>query len=346
MSGKVEIELSFCFGPNESEKNIKYLFENKILHEFLTPVKQETIEDFYLGRETRIRKIESSYCLVSKEGDKKDARIETSCMVEPLSLDLLKDHIKLVIEKERTTYSFPEYLGPDFEFIIDVVKKPMKIIMIEIECDEPKFKEYLQTCITAGLKRNSKNAWDYFHRRVGFAGAPGSGKTSMSRGLTNKLSIDYGAQIEQVMEYARTHISRYGIPPWSIQPLIEWGQNRREQDVEHSPMTVTDSPCFLPYFYTLYNFKEAIDPNAIFLLSKMYKGALYASTRYTDLILLTPKEVGKDGIRVQTVEDSVNLYNMMETFLSHHNIPFIKSDYNLDLDWLIRELFTINTIGG
>jgi hypothetical protein len=346
---ETERELNFCF-PYDSYQSIIPFFQSTVFPKSIIPTSTNDIEDYYLSKYLRIRKKNNKYTLTRKTGDKAFTRIEESEEINETTFNLLKNENLMMVSKKRESFKVLD--TPDIKFDIDIIEKPFKVCMVEIEFkNEVDFNSTLNLCtLNLGtqlkLRRNVKNAWDYFHKKIGIAGPPSSGKSTLCRQLVNTLSVDYNAEIEQVTEYARAHIARYGVPSWIIQPLIEWGQVRREQDSQNAIMTVTDSPTFLPYFYALFNFKEKLTDTSIFILGQMHKGAMYAATRYTDILLLTPKNVKSDGIRVQTNDDSLMLFHLIEIFLTQLNIPFLKVDYTVDVDILLANIFNLNNIEG
>lgn len=349
---EIEREFSFCFKFNEKDEDIIAFFEKAIFEgNVLFPTATEQIEDSYLAEDVRIRHLVNpeTYWFFKKSGDKATQRVEISTKITPDQKDdfmqILQGQIKLRIKKQRKVYAITDSVWGNMEFVIDTITSPMRVKMVEIECDEPIYHRIAQYMgnIT-GLKRNTRNAWSYFHRKIGFAGAPSSGKSTLCRSLVNKLSIGYGISAEQITEYARTYIARYDVPEWYIQPLIEWGQDRREQDAEDSVVMVTDSPRFLPYMYLMFNHKAPLDATCVYMYGKLYKAALAATMTYTDLILLKQQEIKNDGIRYQTNGDATILLDWMETFLNQHKFSFVKADYTLDLDKLIEDMFSLNTI--
>lgn len=349
---EIERELSFCFKFEESDTDIVNFFQKALFNNAtLVQSKIEILEDHYLAEDIRIRYLANpeTYWFFKKTGDKATQRMEISTKINPDQKDdlmsILQGQVKLRIKKERVIYKIDDPDWANMEFLIDTITKPMRVKMVEIECDEPTYHRIAQyTGNIEGLKRNTRNAWSYFHRKIGFAGAPSSGKSTLCRSLVNKLSINYGISAEQITEYARTYIARYDVPEWYIQPLIEWGQERREEDAEDSVVMVTDSPRFLPYMYLMFNHKAPLDATSVYMYGKLYKAALAATMSYTDLILLKQQDIKNDGIRCQTNSDASILVDWMETYLKQHKFAFIKADYTLDLDQLIEDMFSLNTL--
>ena len=283
------------------------------------------------------------YELTTKKGNKEEfERIEKTEEITEDMFNILLSQVKFKVEKERDIFKTSR---EDTFIMIDDIKSPMKVLNLEIECDNKRiFNEILYRINKLDLKINKKNAWDYFNRKIGFCGAPSSGKTTLTRTFVNKLSIEYDANVEQVTEYARTHISRYGIPSLTTQPFVYLQQDRRENDASNHEIIVTDSPKFLTYFYTVYNNKSDLDEQSLYVYHKMYKIAMYTVLEYDELILLKPKEVKLEGVRYQDNDDIANLNNMIKTFLTTHNVKFFECDYKVDTDELLYDIFKLNKI--
>ena len=138
-------------------------------------------------------------------------------------------------------------------------------------------------------------------KRIGFVGVPGSGKSSVARGLAAR-GHEKLKKIELVSEYARRFISKYGtIDRVSdqykiLQKQIDW------EDVipkDETDVLITDSPVFLGFLYALTlrdsnDIKDAMYVNDIF--KRMTK--LNCPHRYDIIFHLPPlwKPV-HDGVR-------------------------------------------------
>ena len=108
-------------------------------------------------------------------------------------------------------------------------------------------------------------------KRIGFVGVPGSGKSSVARGLAAR-GYEKLKKVELVSEYARRFISKYGtIDQVSdqykiLQKQLDW-ENAIPQ--EETDVLITDSPVFIGFLYTLTlrnsnNLKDAMYVNDIF----------------------------------------------------------------------------------
>lgn len=359
-----EKEVCVCFEPNTPLNKLIEFVESVLRAEGIhnkidiDNSREMQIKDTYLNERTRIRQTISNFkmnnYLETKEGSKDNVRLEKST-----SIDLNVYHIlqtstgaKFKVNKNRTFLSLKvdtvdeaeELSKLNLTISIDKFTHPFSLIMIEFETEDTELYRSLRNKLTGKYRLNTKSAWEYFNRKITFVGAPASGKTTMTRNVVNKLSVDYGASVEQITEYARTHIARYGAPPWYFQPMIDYGQARRESDASAANILVTDGPRFLGYIYGVHYYNEKPTPQSIYLHSKLYKQALTTALDYSDIILLEPKPVKEDGIRYQTAEDIKKLYNSMKEFLEVHNIPYRMCDYTKCPSELIKEIFDINTL--
>lgn len=90
--------------------------------------------------------------------------------------------------------------------------------------------------------------------RVGYAGLPGSGKTSTARALAAHCRrIEQFKKVELISEYARRYIAKYGVDTLADQYRIMQKQIEWEDAVpaEHTDLLITDSPIHLGFIYAL-----------------------------------------------------------------------------------------------
>lgn len=111
--------------------------------------------------------------------------------------------------------------------------------------------------------------------RIGFAGVPGSGKTSTARAFAGLCGSDtHLKRVELVHEYARDHIAAYGpIETLADQFAVSMRQMEWEDRATLSNVDamVTDSPVHLGWLY------------AMFMEQTTKKDAMYASELFSKL---------------------------------------------------------------
>lgn len=141
--------------------------------------------------------------------------------------------------------------------------------------------------------------------RIGIAGIPGSGKTTLARALAGHCGIELGLErVELISEYARRYIAKYG-PITSVmdQYRILMKQTDWEDSIPNCvDIMITDSPVHAGFLYALQlrkkegGTKEAVFVNDIF--KKM--NSINNPTRYSIVFYLSsdikPKQ---DKVRIQ-----------------------------------------------
>lgn len=270
---------------------------------------------------------------VDKDTGCRDIRITSSSALMPV----FSNKSKLKVVYKRCVYE-----GDEVTFELEEFEKPMQVFALSISTSNEEVLAKIEELEKRGLKSTTKTNWEYFRRKIAIAGGPSSGKSTVAREMVNTLGIIFKANVELVSEYARTYIARNGVPKWYLQPLILWGQEYREQDAKHADTFVTDSPKFLPYFYTKRNLDKALDNESTYVLSKLYNTSLHALREYTDIILLKPRPVVPDGIRVQTTSDASELYDDIRSFLDSHKVNYIGVVGENEIEAIVDEVFTIN----
>ncbi len=343
----VEIELSYCFTKDHTVEELAEYFSENVFNSSVKNNSVDKITDHYLKENVRARfhtgtnKEITRSILTKKTGNKSDSRLEQHADLSPESSYLLAEQSKLTVTKTRYSYQVGGY--ENIEFTIDDVHMPMSLKIVEIECDSLRLMEDLDAKIP--FTSNTEAAWKYFKKKIAFAGGPSSGKSTLCRQLVNDLSINYGVNVEQVTEYARTHISRYGVPEWAIQPVMEWSQEQRERDAGYSSSIVTDCPRFLAYIYGIMNYDRQLDKSSVFLFTRLYEGALNSLLDYSNVILLNqPNKMTDDGIRYQTEEEARQVYDYVKGFLKQHHCDYISWSREKNLDDLILQIFNLNRI--
>lgn len=90
-------------------------------------------------------------------------------------------------------------------------------------------------------------------KRIGFVGVPGSGKSSVARGVAAK-AYDKIGKVELIAEYARRFISKYGaVTKVSdqykiLQKQLEWENVIPEAEID---VIITESPIHMGFLYAL-----------------------------------------------------------------------------------------------
>ena len=155
---------------------------------------------------------------------------------------------------------------------------------------------------------------------IGICGSPSSGKTTASQLLRWKLREITKLSREVPREYARHYMEKYG-PITNIhqQLLVFDGQTKSEKQISDTyDMTISDSPRFLAYVYAK-NFFDYKNKHSTAALVRLYELALNSIEDYEVFYLLPPADsIEEDGIRIQTQNDAVNLYNDISNFLYTH----------------------------
>lgn len=137
---------------------------------------------------------------------------------------------------------------------------------------------------------------------VGLTGVPGAGKTTLSTKLAGSLRDQVGVKVVSlVQEYARSYISRYGVPTklWEQVRILE-KQIAEEERVMNCDVLVTDSPYPLGFLYSM-DLRNPLDPKDTILFNDLFKMMTkYGEGHRYDLILHLPPilEPVRDGVRI------------------------------------------------
>lgn len=155
--------------------------------------------------------------------------------------------------------------------------------------------------------------------KVGIAGGPGVGKSTLARDVCNELVLR-GFTAEAPQEYARIYIKRFG-PPQDIyeQALFLLGQKSQDEKV-NADFIISDCPKFLTYIY-LIPFADLNNPKHIYLVHKVYETALATLSEYNYFIYI-PKEFSlkENGIRYQDDKEAQRLDFMIRSFFNIHRL--------------------------
>jgi nicotinamide riboside kinase len=169
---------------------------------------------------------------------------------------------------------------------------------------------------------------------VGFLGAPGTGKTTISCAMKEYL-LNKSMSSEICTEYAREYVYRYGHPKHIYtQYRITTEQIAREDLLlkGQSPYIFTDSPVWLGYIYSILSIDRNDDYEIHTALSDMYeKFVLNQIKRYHKVFYLTNSCPMDDGCRDMDLNEKIE--SIIGGFVASHRhiLPII------DLDIPIKE---------
>jgi len=336
-----EIEVSLVV-PFEDAK--KYIEANK------ASWKKIDIEDYYLTATHRFRFIkdkntEKVVSVKKSKEEKEGVRIETLVKLDVDNISNFKDSLeqstRLKIVKNRYQNK------KDKNLTLDLVNSPMKIAMFELEFDDVKtYQEKLNEINSRGLKTNILNTWNYFKRRIGVAGPPSSGKTSVAKKLSLLLNINYEGNSSDVVEYATTFIQKTGqIPKLEDQIWLYQKQKEREEAVSRtSNIVISDSPIWIGYTYALRAMRELKASRFTdFTLGSLYKRSIKALGYYQFIALLKPINYIENNVRFHSFEESKEISQELRNFLRSHGYSFHEYTYD-DVDKMLLDLLYMNEL--
>ena len=134
--------------------------------------------------------------------------------------------------------------------------------------------------------------------RVGITGVPGSGKTSLARGIASSGEIN---SVEVVSEYARRYISKHGqiTSMWEQYRIFQKQKEWEDSVCSQIDVMITDSPIFLGLIYCFALPKKT--SKDIMCFNDVFKGMTKLNvhrSRY-DVILHLPPVIPmkEDGVR-------------------------------------------------
>lgn len=247
--------------------------------------------------------------------------------------------IKMKVAGAKALYS-----NDDIGLEVYEIQSPMRIKLVRIQ-EGDKGEKLRRFVEDTKVVECSTYPHDVFSRKIAIAGAPSSGKTETARTLTSHLNIEYGCTAEHATEYARSFILRYGIPDWRLQPFLEAGMARRENDLRGHHIMISDGPRFLSTIYTSLYFNDELTDQSIYILHKIYKKSLQALTEYTDIVLCMPQKLKEDGTRFQTENEIFMIHAQVTNMLKGFNVPYIEHDVKkTSVVDLAKKIFKINVI--
>lgn len=138
--------------------------------------------------------------------------------------------------------------------------------------------------------------------RIGFAGLPGVGKSTLARAFAAQCSSRRPCHVELVSEYAREHINATGSAgEITDQYLILQKQLHRENSVPpNTDIMITDSPIYLNFFYTVNLITKDQTKRESVMVSAIFEQLhdLNTPPRYDIIFYLTLKHNPvNDGVR-------------------------------------------------
>ena len=155
--------------------------------------------------------------------------------------------------------------------------------------------------------------------RIGIVGSPSAGKTTTAHLVRHKLTA-YPYSREVVREYARHFIERFG-PMTTV--AEQWhvydGQTKWEQQAEDVyQITLSDSPRFLPYLYSL-QYLDHSNGRDVAIVTRLYELAVLSLNDYARIYVLQPNlDVEQDGVRTQGQQDVIDIDAGIRQFLKVH----------------------------
>ena len=168
---------------------------------------------------------------------------------------------------------------------------------------------------------------------VGFMGAPGTGKTTLSCAMKEYL-LERNISSDVCTEYAREFCFKYGIPkhPYT-QYRITTEQILREDLLlkGNNEYVFSDSPVWLGYVYALANMRSDYDVEIHTALNDMYeKFVINQMHRYYKVFYLKNDKLYDDGCRDMAL--SKKIATIIDGFvLSHqHLLPIITTDIKIE----------------
>ncbi len=310
------------------------------------------IEDWYISKTLRIRKIGSKYILTKKKGDKsKGYRFEEEVELPEKAAAILYEDADLIVSKDRYRVESDTH----YKVTIDYCHSPMKLAILEIEAnDEVVCPIPIDICNKLfNIKYNGSDliecplsAHDLFKRRIGICGGPSSGKSETAKVISHIVNTEYDGNSFHVTEFATSFIQKYNRNPQFLDQFFVWyGQREREKNAGNSDIVISDCPTFLSYIYMLKMKKFDFSSQSAFALSKIYKRVLFDLQRYTDIIFLQIQNYKENNIRYQTEEEAKDIERRIAQFLDDHGVPYKKATY-FDYRRILNDLFYINSYPG
>jgi nicotinamide riboside kinase len=161
--------------------------------------------------------------------------------------------------------------------------------------------------------------------KIGFLGAPSSGKSTVAQYFAAKLRVETKKKVELIDEYARFFVSNFGQTSLSDQYHIAHEQiDKENQASKNIDYLITDSPVILTAIYAFLNI-DWLDPKDVHYLQKTYSVLINHLHSYDHLFYFSPLEAVDDGRRIHVKNDEIKkIDDFIRSFLILHNIDFIE----------------------
>lgn len=327
------------------EHELSYNIDPKFLPN-LDHIKHITITDYYFDKNSRIRRVfdpetnELYYLSTIKTGSKEsgtrteeeaEIQLENESFLKAAQLKILKKRYKLFEDK-------------DYEVILDVVESPMRIASIEIEfCSEKAMQVFKSS---HDIEPCPLSAWDFHKRRIGIAGGPSSGKTTVAKKIALILNNEYNANTSDVVEYATSFIQKMNRNPgFDDQSWIYIKQSEREEAVGRTAnIVLSDCPVFLGWIYASLAMQgmkgtEFTD----FARESLFKRCIKSLNKYQFTYLLETIEYKENGIRFHNLDMSKDIFNRIKAFLIENGRSHKFKIYNYnDLPHIVEHILCLN----
>jgi nicotinamide riboside kinase len=165
--------------------------------------------------------------------------------------------------------------------------------------------------------------------KVGISGAQDTGKTTVSRMLSGRLSSK-GILTHYVSEYARDYLPKAGMVTSLAEQLFMTSQQVKREDETPKAMQVmvTDSPVFLGMVYSLLmSDTRKLDKKSIIMLDRIYDKVLDHGGY--DIVILLPIlwEPQDDGVRpaeLRALNESIGA--RIDAYLTLHGMQVHRFD--------------------
>lgn len=328
----LEHELSFNF-------NLEYLPN-------LGNLKYNLITDYYFDKNSRIRSIknpsdgEHYYISTIKRGSKENGTREEYESEVQFANESFLTAAKLVIKKRR----YELLKNENVHITLDIVDSPLQIGTIEIEFSKREFlDEFLNKF---KLNQCELSAWDFHKRRIGIAGGPSSGKTSVAKKISLLLNNNYKANTSDVVEYATSFIQKLDrSPTFEDQSWIYIKQLEREDAIEKTAnIVLSDCPVFISWIYANLAMEgKKATGFTDFARESLFKRCVKSLDKYQFIYLLETIDYRENGVRFHNLEASKSIFNKIETFLIENgrSHKYMKCDYN-HLDNIVSNILYLN----
>lgn len=173
--------------------------------------------------------------------------------------------------------------------------------------------------------------------KIGIAGAPSSGKTSLSQKLKLHICKHYNKSCYHVTEAATDFILKYDAINCMLDQLVIFlNQYEKEKNAnEKSKIIISDAPLFLNYLYAI-NFNKTISDSIA--LSKLYEWTLYDLNSCNIIIFLKLDKFTNNGIRRDDQNEAQIMDKRIEEFLKSHYPNYIHGDKYKSIDYFIEQI--------